>query len=196
LGRTTALVYLLLWAVTLAAAVTVTLALAAPTRGLLGLRLSPAATPPPSLTVAATLAAHNLPVCGWPLLLPTAGATRSRRSILAAHALLAASLTANAALVGGALGAYGSRLLAYTPQLPFEWLALAAGAAGWLALHARRDGRLRMRIAALMLVSVLAAAALETYAVPYTQQASAPALAHSQGGQREAAGDIQAKSHP
>jgi len=195
LGRTTALVYLLLWVVTLAAAVSVALALAGPTRGLLRLRLSPQATPPPSLAVAATLAAHNLPACAWPLLLPAAGAARSRRSSLAAHALLAASLTANATLVGGALGAYGPRLLAYTPQLPLEWLALAAGAAGWLTPHARLHGRLRMQMAVLVLASVLAAAALETYAVPHRQQPSY-AVAHSQGGQTEAASDIQAKSQP
>lgn len=168
LGSTVAFTYLVLWAVTLtAAATTRALDLTGPARGVLGARLSPSATPAATLSGVAVLAVHNLPICGWPLLLPAAGASRTRKSRLAAHALVAGSLMANAVLVGAAFGAYGPRLLAYTPQLPVEWLALAAGAAGWLTRRARYDRQTRVMAAVLVLAAVLAAAALETYAIPH-----------------------------
>jgi len=182
LASTVALTYLVLWAVTLAAATaTRALDVTSPVRGLLGLRLSPTATPAPTPSGVAALALHNLPICGWPLLLPAAGATRSRWSTLAAHALLAGSLTANATLVGAALGAYGPRLLVYMPQLLVEWLALAAGAAGWLTRRTRFDRRARLMAASLVLAAVLAAAALETYAVPHTSGLGRVAAAGANG---------------
>ncbi len=167
------LAYLLLWTVTLIAAVaTRALGFADPVKALLGLRLSPAATVAPTLPAVAALAAHNLAVCGWPLLLPAASASDGPKRTLAGHALVCASLTVNAALVGAAFGAYGGRLLAYVPQLPVEWLALAAGAAGWFSLPARSDAGTRVRAGALVLAAVLAAAVGETYAVPHSARGS------------------------
>jgi hypothetical protein len=185
--RTVALTYLGLWAVMLTAAITTSaLDLTDPVRGALGLRLSPSATPAPTLRAVATLALHNLTICGWPLLLPDAGASRSRAATLAAHALVAGSLAANAALVGAALGAYGPGLVAYTPQLPIEWLALAAGAAGWLTCRNRCDRRSRLMIASLVLTAVLAAASLETYATPHTPSSRRTAAAAKREGAKHA----------
>jgi len=198
LGSTVALTYLVLWAVTLtAAAMTRALDLTGPVRGLLGARLSSSATPAPTLSEVAAFALHNLPVCGWPLLLPAAGATRSVRGTLIADALLAASITANVMLVGAALGAYGPRLLAYTPQLPVEWLALAAGAAGWFTYRTRRHRRTLLKAASLVLAAVLAAGALETYAIPHTAslRCGAAAAGKREGGQACAVSDIQLRSH-
>jgi hypothetical protein len=179
-AHTVALIYIGVWTLTLAVALaTCVLGVALPIRALLGLRLSPTATGAPTPVRVAALALHNSPVCGWPLLLVTAGARRSRRWTSAAHALVAGSLCANAALVGVALGAYGPALLAYAPQLPLEWLALAAGGAGWLAQHARFERRERVRLALLVLYAVVAAAVLEVYAVPHS--ARDPAAETSRG---------------
>jgi hypothetical protein len=197
LPRAVAAVYLSLWAVTLTAAgVTVACDLGGPVRGALGLRVSPTGTPAPTWSAVAELALHNLPICAWPLVLPAAGACRTRGARLAAHALVAASLSANAMLIGVAIGAYGSRLLPYVPQLPLEWLALAAGAAGWVAPSAWADRRVRVEVAALIGVALLAAAAVETYAVPHTAEPTARGPSSLEGGQIRAVGDIHMNREP
>lgn len=165
--RTVLDIYVLLWAATVLVAVAVAALGAALIRHWLGLRLSPAATTAPSLLAVAGLAAHNLPVCGWPLLLTAAGADRGRRRRHFAHGMVVIAVAVNVSLVGAALGAYGTRLLPYVPQLPLEWLALAAGAAGWLCARTRAALR-GVRVAvALTAAAVLGAAAIETYAVPH-----------------------------
>lgn len=173
-------VYVSLWVVTLlAGAAVASFGLGGLARHWLGLRLDPAVTAPPSLPAVGSLAAHNLPVCGWPLLLGAAGAGRSRRRCLFAHGLVAAALALNVSLTGVAFGAYGTRLLAYVPQVPLEWLALAAGAAGWLSVNAGADRRIQALAAALTTAAVLAAAVVETYAVP-----------HEPGGRRAVGGTV------
>jgi hypothetical protein len=188
---TLALTYLAVWATTLTvAAMTRLLDLTDAARGLLGLRLSPAAAP--TLLAAAALAVHNLPVCGWPLLLAV-GDAPGHKWTPGGHALVAAALMANAALVGAALGGYGTRLLPFIPQLPLEWLALAAGAAGWLAPRARYNRRARLIAASVVVSAALAAAVVETYAVPHNDSTGrvATRAIESQGGQTAATSDIQ-----
>jgi hypothetical protein len=175
-------VYVLLWVVTLLAGAAVAgFGLGGLVRHWLGLRLDPAATAPPSLVAVGSLAAHNLPVCGWPLLLGAAGAGHSRRRCLVADGLVAAALAVNVSLAGAAFGAYGGRLLAYVPQLPLEWLALAAGAGGWLSAGTRNDGRVRALAAVVTAAAVLGSAVVEIYAVPHGYGARR-ALAASAGG--------------
>ncbi len=167
-------VYALIWAATvlLAGCVAICGRSADTARGLLDLHLSAAATPAPSLARVLGLAAHNLPVVAWPLLLDTAGARGSRTSRRTADALLVASVTANVVPVGAALGAYGPALVAFVPQLPLEWAALALGVTAWRGIKPRPDrphrslGRL-----SLIVVLVALAASLETFAVPHVSAA-------------------------
>jgi hypothetical protein len=157
------------WAATLASAAIVAVAELRPSvRHWLRLRLQARETPPPSLGHVLALTAHNLPVAAWPLLLGAVGAHRHRLGRRTADALLVGCVAVNLVPVGAALGAYGPRLLPYLPQLPFEWAALAAGAASWITHREDplrvRDGVLRL---ALIAGALLAAAVLETTAVPH-----------------------------
>jgi hypothetical protein len=137
-------------------------------RGLLDLHLSAAATPAPSVARAFGLAAHNLPVVAWPLLLGAAGARRSRARRRIADALLVASVTANVVPVAAALGAYGRGLVAFAPQLPLEWAALALGVTAWRGIKPGRDDAHRwLTRLSLIVVLVAVAASLETFAVPH-----------------------------
>jgi hypothetical protein len=139
-----------------------------PIRHLLGLRLAAGVNPPPHIEHALTLAAHNVPICAWPLLLGVAGAHRHRLATRFADGLVLACMVANTLPVGAALGAYGTRLLPYLPQLPLEWAALALGAGGWLIQRRRAlaigEG---LRCLALIACVLLCAALLETAAVPH-----------------------------
>jgi len=167
-------VYALIWAATvlLAGCVAICGGSADTVRGLLDLHLSAAATPAPSLARVFGLTAHNLPVVAWPLLLDVGGARRSRASRGTADALLVASMTANVVPVGAALGAYGPALVAFVPQLPLEWAALALGVTAWRGVKRPRDtphrslGRL-----SLIVVLVALAASVETFAVPHVSAA-------------------------
>lgn len=159
------------WLATLAAAAVVALAgpaLQAPARRALGLTLSTRRNPPPRLAHVLALAAHNIPIASWPLLLGVLGAHRHRLARHLADGLLSACILANTLPVGVALGAYGSALLPYLPQLPVEWAALALGAGGWLVQRRRaltaREGALCTALIACLL---LLAAVLETVAVPH-----------------------------
>jgi hypothetical protein len=137
-------------------------------RGLIGARLDASVNPPPRIGHVLGLAAHNLPIAAWPLLLAPIGAHRHRTARLGADALLAVVLILNAAPVGAALAAYGARLIAFVPQLPMEWAALALGAAAWLCQR-KRALRPRQVLAVLGGIAALVAiaAALETVAVPH-----------------------------
>ena len=123
---------------------------------------------PPHVGHVLTLAAHNIPIFSWPLLLGLWGAHRSRRSTRVADGLLLAWVIANAAPVGFELGAYGTVLLPYLPNLPVEWAGMALGASAWLAQRRRaltvREG---LAMFALIAVVLLCAAVLETFAVPH-----------------------------
>lgn len=143
--------------------------LAEPVRRLLEAQLTPRSNPPPDLAHIVALAAHNIPIAAWPLLLGIIGADRHHpRARQLADTLVVACLLVNVLLVGAALGAYGPPLLPYIPQLPLEWAGLALGAGSWLL---QRDHELtsRERLVYLALTGgVLACAAvLETVAVPH-----------------------------
>jgi len=160
-----------IWAMTLAVATLVAISrarLGAPVRHLLGLRLEADRNPPPDLGHVLALTAHNVPIAAWPLLLGVVGAHRDRRARSLADALLLACVLANIAPVGAALGAYGTRLLPYIPQLPLEWAGLALGATAWL-IQRRRPLRVCEGVAVLALTTtvLLCAAVLETFAVPH-----------------------------
>ena len=162
--------YTALWLSTLGAAALVLLSgpgASETVRRALGLTLTPADNPPPTLGHVLGLAAHNLPVAAWPLLLGLSGAARSRRARRATDALVLACAAANTIPVGAAIGAYGAHLLPYIPQLPLEWAALASGYGSWLLQRQRAlDTRRRLAWLGLTSVLVLLAAAVETAAVP------------------------------
>jgi hypothetical protein len=159
------------WMATLAPAALVALVgrpLAQPARRLLGLALSAQRNPPPHLGHVLALAAHNIPIASWPLLLGVLGAHRHRLAMHVADAVLLACIIANTLPVGAALGVYGTALLAYIPQLPLEWGGLALGASGWL-VQRRRALTASEGIGVFVLIAcvLLCAAALETVGVPH-----------------------------
>jgi len=160
-----------LWSLTLTAGAAVALAgrpLASATRKLLGLTLSASENPPPHVSQILSLAAHNIPIAAWPLLLGVAGVRRQRLAARAADILVGACMAANTVPVGAALGAYGTALIAYIPQLPVEWAGLALGYGSWLVARTRPMG-CRERFAWLGLITALLvlAAAIESMAVPH-----------------------------
>ena len=169
-GRWAAM-YVAIWAITFAVAVTVAAigkAATVFTVGLLGLTLSSAGTPAPSVERVLALAAHNIPIAAWPLWLSYAGACRSARARRVADLLVAVSILADVLPVGAAIGAYGGALAAYIPQLPLEWAGIAVGYAAWHVQRERPVG-LRQRTGWLAVITVLmfGAAVLETFAVPH-----------------------------
>jgi hypothetical protein len=160
-----------LWALTLATAGLLAVAgptLQAPTRRLLALTLTPSGNPPPNGWRVLALAAHNIPIAAWPLLLGLAGMQRSRRARTATDALVLACMLANTIPAGAALGAYGSALIPYVPQLPLEWAGLAAGYASWLIQRKQAIGlSQRLRWLAVVCVPLISAAVIETTGVPH-----------------------------
>ncbi len=178
------------WGATLAAAAIVALiggGLARLTRQLLELELSPAQTPPPQLSHVLALAAHNLPVAAWPLLLGLTGAGDHQYARRLADGLVVACLVANAAPVGAALGAYGPSVIAYIPQLPLEWAALALGYASWLTQRERPlRSQERLGLLAGILALLLAAATMETAVVPHRARTPGAAAEHGFPCTREA----------
>jgi hypothetical protein len=165
------LAYWGVWASTLAAMVVVWIGgepMRSLTRHALGLRLQPAHTPAVQLGHVLALAAHNIPIASWPLLLGLAGVDRHLLTRRLADCVVVMCLLANTAPVGAALGAYGSALIAYVPQLPLEWAGIALGAGAWLV---QRRGALGSRELlvwfALIAAVLLCAATLETTAVPH-----------------------------
>jgi len=163
--------YTAIWAVTLMADATVALAaggLARLVRAAIGLTLTPAHNAPAQLDAVAVMAAHNAPIAAWPLLLGLAGLQRARFARGAADCLVLASMLANSVPVGAALGAYGTRLLAYVPQLPIEWAGLALGYGGWLVQRRREmSSRERALWLSLVLLAMFLAAIIESSAVPH-----------------------------
>jgi hypothetical protein len=144
----------------------------APARHLLGLRLRADQTPTPRLGHVVALAAHNMPIAAWPLLLGVVGAHRHDLGRRAADAVLAGSIAVNVLPVGAALGAYGAALLPYIPQLPLEWAGLALGASAWLTQR-RHPLTIRggLTLLALTAIVLLCAATVETAAVPHRRDA-------------------------
>jgi hypothetical protein len=170
-GRTWLYAYAGVWTTTLTTTAVVGLVgrpLAAPARRLLGLTLTAHSNPSPQLGHVLALAAHNLPIASWPLLLGVLGAHHHRAATHVADGLLIACIIANTAPVGAALGAYGTALLPFIPQLPLEWGALALGASGWLAQR-RAALTIRQGLAMLALIAcaLLCAAIVESVGVPH-----------------------------
>jgi hypothetical protein len=171
LPRAFALAYGAVWGATLSGWVALELLGAGAqqqTRELIGARLQASANPPPQLGHVLALAAHNLPIAGWPLLLGVIGAQRQRIARLGADVLVAVALIVNTAPVGAALAVYGSRLIAFIPQLPLEWAALALGAGAWLCQRERAlTPRQTLGVLGAIAALVAIAAVLETVAVPH-----------------------------
>jgi hypothetical protein len=162
--------YAAVWAITLAAAGLVWLAghtAKDAGRRVLGLTLTPARNPPPDAWHVLALAAHNIPIAGWPLLLGLTGLQRNRRARTCGDCLVLACMLANTIPVGVALGAYGRALVPYIPQLPLEWAGLATGYAGWL-MGRRQAPSARERAAWLAVLCglLIGAAVIETTGVP------------------------------
>jgi hypothetical protein len=160
--------YLTLWAITLAGAALAALLGRAPVRIAMGLSLSASANPPPSLAHVLALAAHNLPICVWPLLLGSLRLSAGSLWRRVADIGVGACVLANMLPVAAALGGYGWELLPYVPQLPVEWAALAVGYGSWML--ERRHGLVgseRLKLLGVVSVLLLMAAALETCAVPH-----------------------------
>ncbi len=163
--------YAALWTSTLAAGALVALGgslVGGWVRRTLALSLSGTGNPPPTVGRMLALAAHNIPIGAWPLLLGVLVAENNRRARRAADAALVACMLANTVPVGAALGAYGASLIPYIPQLPIEWAGLAIGYGSWL-IQRRRAVSVHQRLqwVALTIVVLLVAAALESYAVPH-----------------------------
>jgi len=160
-----------IWTVTLAAAAVVALVgrpLASSTRQLLGLTLTPRRNPPPHLFHVLALAAHNVPIAAWPLLLGLTGADRRLLARCAADSLVVACLLANTVPVGAALGAYGTAVVAYIPQLPLEFAGLALGYGGWIVQRQRPLTACERLVWLAVIVAVLlVAGALETAVAPH-----------------------------
>jgi hypothetical protein len=159
------------WTATLTPAAAVALAgrpFAAPLRRMLGLALNAQRNPPPQLAHVLALAAHNIPIACWPLLLGVLGAHRHRLARHVTDGVLLACIIANTLPVGIALGAYTTRLLPYVPQLPLEWAGLALGVCGWLL---QRRGALAVRegiaVFALAAGVLVGAAVVESVMVPH-----------------------------
>jgi hypothetical protein len=163
--------YAAVWIATLVPAGLVALAgpaLALPVRHLLGLALTAQRNPPPHIGHVLALAVHNIPIAAWPLLLGLVGAHRHRLATHLADGVLLTCIILNTLPVGAALGAYGTAVLPYLPQLPLEWGGLALGASAWLAQRQRTlsvpEG---LGLLALIAGVLLCAATLETVAVPH-----------------------------
>jgi hypothetical protein len=163
--------YTAVWIATFGFAALVAVAgprLAHPVRQLLGLSLTPDRNAAPQLGHVLVLAAHNIPIVAWPLLLGVMGADRHRVGRRLADIVVLACILVNVVPVGVALGAYGTPLLPYVPQLPLEWAGLALGASAWVVQRHRaltvRDG---LAWFALIVGVLLCAAVVETVAVPH-----------------------------
>jgi len=137
--------------------------------------LGPATAPHPTLhgtpDEVVSIVVQNLRTLIAPLLL-IAGRWHTGRVTRHVGDLLVATLViANATLVGLALGRYPTQLPAYLPHLPLEDAALAIAAGAWLAHRTkqRTDARAPSlsRTALLTLTATIAAAIVETYAVPH-----------------------------
>jgi hypothetical protein len=133
---------------------------------------SPRGGPPPSVGEALGLFWHNLAVCAVPLL-AAGGLGRGRLQRLV-DVGIAVDVAAQTGIVGAAIGAYGWHMVEFLPHLPFEWLGLAAGLAAWLEARGDHGEPLRRArllslagYAGVLLVSLMIAGLLETYATPH-----------------------------
>jgi hypothetical protein len=163
--------YAAIWIATLAPAAIVALVgrpLVLPVRHWLALALMARLNPSPEVGYVFALAAHNIPIASWPLLLGVLGAHRHRLATHIADGVLLACIIVNTLPVGAALGAYGGAVLPYLPHLPVEWGGVALGASAWLAQ--RRQALTVSEGIGLFVLSagvLVCAAVIETVAVPH-----------------------------
>jgi hypothetical protein len=163
--------YAVIWIATLAPAALVALVgqpLALPARHLLALALTAQRNPPPHVGHVLAVAAHNIPIASWPLLLGVLGAHHHRLATHIADGVLLACIIVNTLPVGAALGAYGGAVLPYLPHLPLEWGGLALGASAWL-VQRRQALTVSEGIGLFLLIAcvLLCAAVLESVGVPH-----------------------------
>jgi hypothetical protein len=163
LGRVTLQAYAAFWGLTLGSALIVRVGWStrrAPTQQLLN--------PPPHFGHILWLAAHNIPLAAWPLLLGVASAQKLRVTRRAADTLLVVCMIVNTAPTGAVIGTYGTAPFSHIIQLPLEWAGLALGAGSWLVQRRRTlSTRERLVWLALIVGVLLCAAVLETVAVPH-----------------------------
>jgi hypothetical protein len=132
----------------------------------LHLRVRPA--PRPTLAGAGWLLANNLRATAWPLVPVLARAQQPAWLRRLIHAAVLASLAVNLLPVGAAIGVYRARLVPYLPHLPFELYAITTGPTAWLISTRRPLPRRQVAtVAASMVAALVAAALLETWAVPH-----------------------------
>jgi hypothetical protein len=136
-------------------------------RAVLGLSLSAARNPPPSLGAVVAIAVNNALHAGWPLALGPLGMAHRPTTRLLADVVVALNLAVCAVLVGTALGAYGARAVPFLPHLPLEWAGVAIGTAGWIVERRQplRTGE-RAGLACALVAVLLVAGFVEVWAVP------------------------------
>ena len=158
-----AVVYVLLWTITLLGAL---LGTAFPD-------LAAGGRPHPALQESwgelASIAADNARVLSAPFLLAFFRFPAHPRTRQFGDLLIVGVLGANALRVGLAFGRWHTRLIPYVPQLPLEWLAAALAGAAWLALRTSTPRQTAIAYLAGVLVVVTAAAAVETIATPHAR---------------------------
>jgi hypothetical protein len=159
--------YGLLWLGTLRAAL-VAIPFAGQLRGFFeydSLGLAPAG----STSIAALILANNVREAMVPFLFAVLRVNRRRRQaiVMLGDVVVGASLAANVALAGLAVGSYGLTLFHYLPQWPLEWGGLALALTAWRrARTGRRDPCELVLLAIGTVILLCLAALLETYAVP------------------------------
>ena len=137
--------------------------------------LGPGRAPRPTLhgtpTEALTIFAINAQTLIAPLILVAGRWHTGRLTRHIGDLVVAALVAANAALIGFALGRYPGQLPPYLPHLPLEDAAVAIAAGAWVARRiptvAGTPAPSLARTAALTAAVTIAAAIVETYAVPH-----------------------------
>jgi hypothetical protein len=156
--------YAILWVGTVLFAL-LTIPFAGPLRHLFPFT-SDLATPGSAGSVAFILA-NNTREAVVPFLFAVLRVGAHRWPILLGDVVITACLSANVALSGLALGAYGMRALPFLPQWPLEWGAFGLALTAWRRARSGRRDPLELTLLAIATATLLCAAALiETYAVP------------------------------
>jgi hypothetical protein len=132
----------------------------------LHVRIRPA--PRPTLAGAGWLLVNNLRATGWPLLAAGLRAQHPAWLRRAIGAGVLVSVTANLLPVAAAVGVYRAAIVPYLPHLPLELYAITTGPTAWLLATRRPIPRRQLlKVALTLVVTLAAAAALETWAVPH-----------------------------
>lgn len=137
--------------------------------------LGPGRAPRPTLhgtpTEALTIFLTNAQTLIAPLILVAGRWHTGRVTRHVGDLVVGALVTANATIIGLALGRYPTQLPGYLPHLPLEYAALALAASAWLTRrlpnHRAQRSRSLLGCATLTLVVTAIAAVVETYAVPH-----------------------------